>query len=65
MTYKVQINDLVRNATPEEVAAIEAHNAEIEQQAQNVEQMFAAKQSARLKLKSLGLTDAEIFALVG
>ena len=65
MTYKVQINDLVRNATPEEVAAIEAHNAEIEQQAQNVEQMVAAKQSARLKLKSLGLTDAEISAWVG
>ncbi len=62
MTYKVQIDDVVRDATPEEVAAIEARKAAAtaEQQAAS-----AARASAIAKLKGLGLTDAEVAALTG
>jgi hypothetical protein len=65
MTYKVQIDDEVRNATPEEAATIDAQRAELTAQADAAEQIANAKQSARAKLKALGLTDAEIAALVG
>ena len=65
MTYKVQIDDLVRDATPAEVAAIEAAQAEAEAQAQTAADKAAAAASARAKLASLGLTDTEIAALVG
>ena len=65
MTYKVQIDDVVRDATPEEAAAIDAQNAEAEAKAEATELAQAAKASARKKLKALGLTDDEIAALVG
>lgn len=65
MTYKVQIDDQVRNATPDEVARIEQAQADSEAAAQAVANAAAAKESARTKLKALGLTDAEIAALVG
>jgi len=69
MTYKVQINDEVRDATPAEAAAIEqaqaASQAAAEAQAQTAADAAAAKQSARNKLAALGLTDDEITALVG
>lgn len=65
MTYKVQIDDEVRNATPDEVARIKAgQQAAVDIEAE-VEAVIAAKQSARAKLKALGLTDSEIAALVG
>jgi hypothetical protein len=51
MTYKIQIDDVVRDATPDEAAAIEAQ--------------AAARASALAKLAGLGLTDDEIAALVG
>ena len=65
MTYKVQIDDEVRDATPEEAARIEQAYADAEAQAQVAADAVAAKASARAKLKALGLTDAEIAALVG
>ena len=64
MTYKVQIDDLVRDATPEEAAEFDA----LKQQptlADLMQAQMAAKESAKTKLKALGLTDAEIAALVG
>ena len=65
MTYKVQIDDEVRDATPEEVARIEQAQADAQAKAQAAADTVAAKASARAKLKALGLTDAEIAALVG
>lgn len=65
MTYKVQIDDEVRNATPDEVARIEQAQADSEAAAEAVANATAAKESARTKLKALGLTDAEIAAMVG
>ena len=62
---KIQIDDLVRDATPEEVAAIEAQQQHAVTIASVLESAAAAKVSARAKLKALGLTDAEISALVG
>lgn len=65
MTYKVQIDDLVRDATPEEAARIDATRADMAAQVAALEAAAAAKISARTKLKALGLTDDEIAALVG
>ena len=65
MTYRVQIDDEVRDATREEAARIEAdREAEVARVAA-IEATAAAKVSARMKLKALGLTDDEIAALVG
>lgn len=68
MTYKIQIDDQVRNATPDEIASIDEWHAEaarldaeLEQQRANI---AAAKASASTKLKALGLTDDEIAALI-
>lgn len=64
MTYIVQINDEVREATSDEAAIIEAtHTEAAEQEAAQAAQQ-AAKQSARNKLAALGLTDDEINALI-
>lgn len=61
-TYKVQINDVVRNATPDEVAQIEAQQAEAQAQAEAV----AVKASARAALLTkLGITEAEAQLLLG
>ena len=61
MTYKVQINDQIREATSEEIGRIEAETIDV---AAKVAAHKTAKQSAYDKLKALGLTDAEIAALV-
>jgi len=62
MTYKIQIDGLVRNATADEVAAIDAQRAEAVAQADAV----ALKQAARLAvLDKLGLTADEAQALLG
>ena len=62
MTYKIQIDDLVRDATAEEAAAIEAQQAEAVAQAD----AFALKQAARQAvLDKLGLTADEAAALLG
>ena len=61
-TYKVQIDDLVRDATPAEVAQIAADAAEAQAQADAAE----AKQVARLALLDrLGLTEQEAQLLLG
>lgn len=65
MTYKVQIDDTIRDATTEEVDAIEARRAAAAAAAAAADAIAAAKTSARSKLKALGLTDDEIVALVG
>ena len=65
MTHKVQIDDLVRDATPEEVARFEAMAAEAEAKEQALLAAVAAKESAKAKLAAIGLTDEEIAALVG
>jgi hypothetical protein len=65
MTYKVQIDHTVRDATPEEAARFDAQAAEAEAEAKVVAAKAAAVISARAKLAALGLTEAEIKALVG
>jgi hypothetical protein len=62
MTYKIQIDDLVRNATKDEAAAIDAQQAEAEAQAQAQAAKNEAKASA---LAKLGLTADEAAALFG
>ncbi len=59
----VQIDDLVREATEEEIAEIQAHHAEaaVFQAAQ--EAKAAARASALAKLAELNLTEEEIAAL--
>ena len=62
MAYKIQIDDLVRNATKEEAAAIDAQRAEAEAQAE----IEAVKQAARQAvLDKLGITADEAAALLG
>lgn len=61
---KIQINDQVRDATPEEVERIQ----QIRQGttlADHISAQEAAKTSAREKLAALGLTDDEIAAVIG
>jgi hypothetical protein len=62
MTYKVQIDDLVRDATPEEVEAIEAAQAESEAQAQALADKTEAKSAL---LDRLGITADEAKLLLG
>ncbi|MBM3769396.1 MAG: hypothetical protein FJW32_28805 [Acidobacteria bacterium] len=61
-TYKIQIDDEVRDATPAEAAAIDAQRAEVEAQAEAVETKAAARQAV---LNKLGLTAEEAAALFG
>jgi len=56
MTYKVQIDDLVRDATAEEIAAIELQKTELAAQRAEVEAKAQAK--AEL-LERLGITADE------
>jgi hypothetical protein len=65
MSHKIQIDDLVRDATPDEAAAIDAAHAAAAAQEQAAADAAAARASALTKLAELGLTDDEIAALVG
>lgn len=65
MSHKIQVNDEVRDATAEEAARIEATRAGMAIQVAAIEAAAAAKVSARAKLAALGLTDAEVSALLG
>ena len=61
MTYKVQIDDLVRDATPDEIAKIEARQAE----ARAKEEADAAKAEAKSALlERLGITADEAALLL-
>jgi hypothetical protein len=62
MTYKIQIDDLVRDATADEAAAIDAAQAETEAKAEAQAAKFAARQAV---LDKLGLTADEAAALLG
>lgn len=62
MTYKIQIDDLVRDATPEEVAAIEAREAEAIAKAEAEAAKAAARQAV---LDRLGLTSEEAQLILG
>jgi len=58
----IQIDDLVRIATPEEVAAIKARQAEIELEATALKEKAIAKAAL---LERLGLTADEAAILLG
>ena len=62
MTYKIQIDDLVRDATEDEAAAIDAQIADREAQAAAQAAKALARQNA---LDKLGLTTDEAAALLG
>jgi len=62
MTYKIQIDDLVRNATKEEAAQIEAQQAKAAAAAEAQAAKAAARQAV---LDKLGLTTDEAAALLG
>ena len=60
-TYKVQIDDLVRDATADEIAEIEAREAAEQLQNEAIEAKVAARQAV---LDKLGLTADEVAALL-
>ena len=62
MTYKIQIDDLVRNATPAEAAQIDAQQAEAQAQLEAVETRAVARQAV---LDKLDLTADEAAVLLG
>lgn len=61
-TYKVQIDDVVRNATSAEVAQIEAQRAEAKAKADALAAKAVARQTV---LDRLGLTEQEAQLLLG
>jgi hypothetical protein len=61
MTYKVQIDDLVREATKEEAAAIKANEADKVAEAKAIEDKLAAKAAIADRL---GLTPDELALLL-
>jgi hypothetical protein len=63
MTYKVQIDDLVRDANAEEIAAIEAREADAAAKAEAEALETTAKAAAEAKLAALGLTADDLKAL--
>jgi alkylhydroperoxidase family enzyme len=65
MTYKVQIDDTVRDATLDEAAALDAQRAAATAAAAVADDLARARASAVAKLAALGLSDNEINALVG
>lgn len=62
---KIHHNGIDREATPEEIKAHEQLCREAAAQSAAIEAAAAAKVSARAKLAALGLTDAEVAALLG
>ena len=62
MTYKIQIDDVVRDATPEEVAEIKAREAEVVAKAEAEAEKAAARQAV---LDRLGLTEEEAQLILG
>ena len=63
MTHLVQIDDLVREATAEETAQIDARQAEAEARQAEAQAKATAKESAQAKLAALGLTVEDLQAL--
>lgn len=65
MSYKVQIDGTIRDATPDEAARIDEIANETQTRLAAMAEQAANKIAAKNKLKNLGLTEAEIAALVG
>lgn len=65
MTPKIQIDDLVRDATPDEIATMKERDALDDAALEKLEAQKSAAMSARAKLAKLGLTDDELKALLG
>ena len=63
MTYKIQIDDEVRDATADEIAEIEAVRAEVAAKAAEEQSKVEAKEAAQAKLAALGLTVEDLQAL--
>lgn len=63
MTYRVQVDDEIRDATPEEVAIIENQKAELEQRKAEAQAKIDAKAATEAKLEALGLTPDDLRAL--
>ncbi len=64
-TYIIHDNGVDREATSAEVAEIEARHAQAELEADLEAEKVVKRLSALAKLKALGLTDAELSALIG
>jgi hypothetical protein len=62
MTYQIQIDDEIRDATPEEIATIEIHQAEAMARA---EADVAKAEAKAALLERLGITDDEAKLLIG
>lgn len=62
---RIQINDEVRDATKEEKAVYDFHSSELQAATEARTLRTKAAASARAKLAALGLTEAEIAALLG
>ena len=62
MTYKIQIDDEIRDATSEEAAAIEAHEAEAIAKAKAEAEKATARQAV---LDRLGITAEETQLILG
>ena len=63
MTYKIQVDDVVRDATAEEIAQFEASKAEDEARLAEIAAKAEAKAAAQAKLEALGLTVEDLQAL--
>jgi len=63
MTYKIQIDDEVRNATADEITEIEANQAEVKVREADAKAKAQAKTAAQAKLAALGLTVEDLQAL--
>jgi len=61
-TYKIQIDDLVRDATADEAAAFDAQKVELELQAKAAADKVTARQ---IVLDRLGITADEVALLLG
>ena len=61
--FIIQIDDVAREMTEQEIAQLEADRAELAAQQAAAEAKAEARQSALAKLAELGLTEAEIAAL--
>lgn len=62
---KIQVDDTVRDATPEEEARILAAQTDSLAIEEARQAAIAAKESAKAKLAALGLTEAEVNAIIG
>ena len=65
MTHKIQVDNEIRNATPEEATIIDQRQADSLAYEASIQDKIAAKESAKAKLAALGLTEEEVNAIIG